>query len=153
MSPSCITGPSPSIRMNRSPLSPPKSLSSSTSLASTLTSVKWTPSDSTGCTTAVCICWQAEERILLDLTCRVQCLQNGTNWTWICKWFSKFSPSSASAGPLTLLDQCTFEYASICGMIQASTDDADWIHTKSTVGAEDHTLLGKCRGLRRTCFL
>lgn len=31
-------------------------------------------------------------------------------------------------------------------MIQASSDDADWVHTKSSVGAEDHTLLGKCRG-------
>ncbi|XP_049446640.1 meprin A, alpha (PABA peptide hydrolase), tandem duplicate 1 isoform X2 [Epinephelus fuscoguttatus] len=49
------------------------------------------------------------------------------------------------SGPLTLLDQCAFEYASICGMIQASTDGADWVHTKSSVGAEDHTLLGKCR--------
>ncbi|XP_076613052.1 meprin A subunit alpha-like [Chaetodon auriga] len=49
------------------------------------------------------------------------------------------------SGPLTLLDQCAFESASICGMIQSSTDDADWVHTKSSVGAEDHTLLGKCR--------
>uniref|UniRef100_UPI003AAC45E7 meprin A, alpha (PABA peptide hydrolase), tandem duplicate 1 n=1 Tax=Centroberyx gerrardi TaxID=166262 RepID=UPI003AAC45E7 len=49
------------------------------------------------------------------------------------------------SGPLTLLDQCSFEYASICGMIQSSTDDADWVHTKSTVGEEDHTLLGQCR--------
>ncbi|XP_057679394.1 meprin A subunit alpha-like isoform X2 [Corythoichthys intestinalis] len=49
------------------------------------------------------------------------------------------------SGPLTLLDQCAFEYASICGMIQASSDGDNWVHTKSTVGAEDHTLLGKCR--------
>ncbi|KAK9531124.1 hypothetical protein VZT92_010568 [Zoarces viviparus] len=49
------------------------------------------------------------------------------------------------SGPLTLLDQCAFEYTSICGMIQASSDDADWVHTKSSVGAEDHTLLGRCR--------
>ncbi|XP_041815289.1 meprin A, alpha (PABA peptide hydrolase), tandem duplicate 1 [Chelmon rostratus] len=49
------------------------------------------------------------------------------------------------SGPLTLLDQCTFESASICGMIQSSTDDADWVHTESSVAAEDHTLLGKCR--------
>lgn len=55
------------------------------------------------------------------------------------------TPFSA-AGPLTLLDQCSFEYASICGMIQSSSDDADWVHTKSSEGAEDHTLLGKCRG-------
>ncbi|XP_056150628.1 meprin A, alpha (PABA peptide hydrolase), tandem duplicate 1 [Lampris incognitus] len=49
------------------------------------------------------------------------------------------------SGPLTLLDQCAFESASICGMIQSSNDDADWVHTKSSVGAEDHTLLGQCR--------
>ncbi|KAM8831676.1 meprin A, alpha (PABA peptide hydrolase), tandem duplicate 1 isoform 1-T2 [Spinachia spinachia] len=49
------------------------------------------------------------------------------------------------SGPLTLLDQCAFEYASICGMIQAASDDADWVRTKSSVGAEDHTLLGRCR--------
>uniref|UniRef100_A0A8C3G8M2 Metalloendopeptidase n=1 Tax=Cyclopterus lumpus TaxID=8103 RepID=A0A8C3G8M2_CYCLU len=49
------------------------------------------------------------------------------------------------SGPLTLLDQCAFESASICGMIQASSDDADWVHTESSAGAEDHTLLGKCR--------
>eukprot|EP00064_Thunnus_orientalis_P015124 superscaffoldBa00002747_g15173 len=49
------------------------------------------------------------------------------------------------SGPLTLLDQCAFEYASICGMIQSSSDDADWIHTKSSVSAPDHTLVGKCR--------
>ncbi|XP_053193458.1 meprin A subunit alpha-like [Scomber japonicus] len=49
------------------------------------------------------------------------------------------------SGPLTLLDQCAFEYASICGMIQASSDDADWVHTESSVGSEDHTLLGRCR--------
>ncbi|XP_062293243.1 meprin A subunit alpha-like [Scomber scombrus] len=49
------------------------------------------------------------------------------------------------SGPLTLLDQCAFEYASICGMIQASSDDADWVYTESSVGSEDHTLLGRCR--------
>ncbi|XP_076026987.1 meprin A, alpha (PABA peptide hydrolase), tandem duplicate 1 [Genypterus blacodes] len=49
------------------------------------------------------------------------------------------------SGPLTLLDQCAFEYASICGMIQASTDDGDWVHVKGNVGSEDHTLLGQCR--------
>lgn len=49
------------------------------------------------------------------------------------------------SGPLTLLDQCSFEFANICGMIQGSTDDGDWSHTQSTVGDEDHTLLGQCR--------
>ncbi|KAM3603085.1 uncharacterized protein V6R79_016233 [Siganus canaliculatus] len=48
------------------------------------------------------------------------------------------------SGPLTLLDQCTFESASICGMIQSSTDDDDWVYTKGTEGSEDHTHLGKC---------
>ncbi|CAJ0600671.1 unnamed protein product [Cylicocyclus nassatus] len=47
---------------------------------------------------------------------------------------------------LTLLDQCTFEYINICGMIQSPTDDEDWVHTKSTPGSEDHTLIGQCRG-------
>ncbi|KAL2082403.1 hypothetical protein ACEWY4_022221 [Coilia grayii] len=46
---------------------------------------------------------------------------------------------------LTLLDQCSFEYTNICGMIQSSTDDADWIHTQSTPGFEDHTVNGQCR--------
>ncbi|XP_066533953.1 meprin A, alpha (PABA peptide hydrolase), tandem duplicate 1 [Hoplias malabaricus] len=46
---------------------------------------------------------------------------------------------------LTLLDQCTFEYINVCGMIQSSTDDEDWVHTKSTPGSEDHTLIGQCR--------
>lgn len=46
---------------------------------------------------------------------------------------------------LTLLDQCVFEYINVCGMIQSSTDDADWVHTKSSPGLEDHTLTGQCR--------
>uniref|UniRef100_A0A8C6V528 Metalloendopeptidase n=1 Tax=Neogobius melanostomus TaxID=47308 RepID=A0A8C6V528_9GOBI len=49
------------------------------------------------------------------------------------------------SGPLTLLDQCSFEFANICGMIQSSMDDTDWIRTEGTVGHEDHTLLGQCR--------
>ncbi|KAM9354897.1 meprin A subunit alpha-like [Pholidichthys leucotaenia] len=49
------------------------------------------------------------------------------------------------SAPLTLLDQCAFEYDSICGMIQSSSDDADWIHTQSSTGEEDHTLMGRCR--------
>ncbi|KAG7259679.1 hypothetical protein CRUP_021684 [Coryphaenoides rupestris] len=49
------------------------------------------------------------------------------------------------SGPLTLLDQCAFETDSVCGMIQSSTDDADWVHTESRPGDEDHTLLGRCR--------
>ncbi|XP_018585857.1 meprin A subunit alpha-like isoform X1 [Scleropages formosus] len=46
---------------------------------------------------------------------------------------------------LTLLDQCAFEYISICGMIQSHIDDADWVHTLGTAGAEDHTVAGRCR--------
>ncbi|KAK7907334.1 hypothetical protein WMY93_015946 [Mugilogobius chulae] len=49
------------------------------------------------------------------------------------------------SGPLTFLDQCSFEFANICGMIQSSIDDDNWIHTQSTAGHEDHTLLGQCR--------
>ncbi|KAG5846539.1 hypothetical protein ANANG_G00116070 [Anguilla anguilla] len=48
------------------------------------------------------------------------------------------------SSPLTLLDQCTFEYINICGMIQGSSDDADWVHTLGTPGSEDHTLTGRC---------
>ncbi|XP_062406194.1 meprin A, alpha (PABA peptide hydrolase), tandem duplicate 1 [Sardina pilchardus] len=46
---------------------------------------------------------------------------------------------------LTLLDQCSFEYTNICGMIQSATEEADWIHTLSSPGFEDHTLSGQCR--------
>ncbi|CAL8394437.1 meprin A subunit alpha [Gadus morhua] len=49
------------------------------------------------------------------------------------------------SGPLTLLDQCAFETDSVCGMIQSPSDDADWVHTASRPGAEDHTLMGRCR--------
>ncbi|MEE6522269.1 hypothetical protein FKM82_020714, partial [Ascaphus truei] len=46
----------------------------------------------------------------------------------------------------TLLDQCSFEFINICGMIQATNDDADWVHEISTPGSlEDHTLAGRCR--------
>lgn len=51
---------------------------------------------------------------------------------------------------LTLLDQCTFENMNICGMIQSSTDDADWVHLKSSPGFEDHTISGKSRDLGHT---
>ncbi|KAK1171832.1 meprin A, alpha (PABA peptide hydrolase), tandem duplicate 1 [Acipenser oxyrinchus oxyrinchus] len=46
---------------------------------------------------------------------------------------------------LTLLDQCAFEYINICGMIQNSKDDGDWVHVKSSSGMEDHTLIGQCK--------
>ncbi|XP_027627874.1 meprin A subunit alpha [Tupaia chinensis] len=47
----------------------------------------------------------------------------------------------------TLLDHCNFEKANICGMIQSTRDDADWVHEDSVqVGQLDHTLLGQCTG-------
>ncbi|XP_067401057.1 meprin A subunit alpha [Emydura macquarii macquarii] len=46
----------------------------------------------------------------------------------------------------TILDQCAFEFANICGMVQGTEDDADWVHKKSSlVGQEDHTLLLRCK--------
>ncbi|TRY82014.1 hypothetical protein DNTS_021855 [Danionella cerebrum] len=46
----------------------------------------------------------------------------------------------------TLLDQCAFEQINICGMIQFDEDDADWVHTLSSVDQTDHTLGGQCNG-------
>ncbi|XP_004605896.2 meprin A subunit alpha [Sorex araneus] len=47
----------------------------------------------------------------------------------------------------TLLDHCAFEKTNICGMIQGTRDDADWIHKDSTQPGEmDHTLGGRCTG-------
>ncbi|XP_051781597.1 meprin A subunit alpha-like [Erpetoichthys calabaricus] len=46
---------------------------------------------------------------------------------------------------LTFMDQCTFEYINICGMIQHSNDDSNWSHVKGSSGMEDHTLTGQCR--------
>ncbi|XP_027574139.1 meprin A subunit alpha isoform X2 [Pipra filicauda] len=46
----------------------------------------------------------------------------------------------------TFLDQCSFEFDNICGMIQGTTDDLDWVHQLNNVtGQEDHTLSGRCR--------
>ncbi|NXN90855.1 MEP1A protein, partial [Rhinopomastus cyanomelas] len=46
----------------------------------------------------------------------------------------------------TFLDQCSFELENICGMIQGTRDDLDWVHQQSgTAGQEDHTLSGRCR--------
>ncbi|XP_004424499.1 PREDICTED: meprin A subunit alpha [Ceratotherium simum simum] len=47
----------------------------------------------------------------------------------------------------TLLDHCAFEKTNICGMIQGTRDDADWVHEDSTQpGQVDHTLVGQCTG-------
>ncbi|XP_064002831.1 meprin A subunit alpha isoform X1 [Pogoniulus pusillus] len=45
----------------------------------------------------------------------------------------------------TFLDQCSFELENICGMIQGTTDDLDWVHQSSATGQEDHTISGRCR--------
>ncbi|XP_075719670.1 meprin A subunit alpha, partial [Rhinoderma darwinii] len=48
--------------------------------------------------------------------------------------------------PLILLDQCSFEFINICGMVQSTTDDADWIHELGSSDTfSDHTLAGRCR--------
>ncbi|KAM3930321.1 meprin A subunit alpha-like isoform 1-T1 [Leptodactylus fuscus] len=50
------------------------------------------------------------------------------------------------ATPLILLDQCSFEFINICGMVQATNDDDDWIHELgSSSTSNDHTLGGQCR--------
>ncbi|XP_004624455.1 meprin A subunit alpha [Octodon degus] len=47
----------------------------------------------------------------------------------------------------TLLDHCAFEKTNICGMIQGTRDDADWVHKDSSqAGQEDHTMGGQCTG-------
>uniref|UniRef100_G1SFJ1 Meprin A subunit n=1 Tax=Oryctolagus cuniculus TaxID=9986 RepID=G1SFJ1_RABIT len=47
----------------------------------------------------------------------------------------------------TLLDHCAFEKTNICGMIQGTRDDADWVRENSDVaGQVDHTLEGQCTG-------
>ncbi|XP_036024195.1 meprin A subunit alpha [Onychomys torridus] len=46
----------------------------------------------------------------------------------------------------TLLDHCAFEKANICGMIQGTRDDDDWVHKGSSQSVRvDHTLLGQCK--------
>ncbi|XP_052047816.1 meprin A subunit alpha [Apodemus sylvaticus] len=47
----------------------------------------------------------------------------------------------------TLLDHCAFEKTNICGMIQGTIDDADWVRWDSSQpGQVDHTLVGQCKG-------
>ncbi|XDA87010.1 hypothetical protein R6Z07F_016717 [Ovis aries] len=47
----------------------------------------------------------------------------------------------------TFLDHCDFEKANICGMIQGTRDDTDWVHEDNTQpGQADHTLAGQCTG-------
>lgn len=51
-----------------------------------------------------------------------------------------------SASSLTVLDQCSFEYIDICGMVQSGQDGAAWDHVLGKPGDEDHTLVGNCAG-------
>lgn len=53
-----------------------------------------------------------------------------------------------AASSLTFLDQCSFEYINICGMVQSRQDGARWDHTLGKPGDEDHTLVGSCAGNR-----
>ncbi|XP_010861361.1 PREDICTED: LOW QUALITY PROTEIN: meprin A subunit alpha [Bison bison bison] len=47
----------------------------------------------------------------------------------------------------TFLDHCDFEKANICGMIQGTRDDTDWVHENNAQpGQADHTLAGQCTG-------
>ncbi|XP_046497062.1 meprin A subunit alpha [Equus quagga] len=47
----------------------------------------------------------------------------------------------------TLLDHCAFEKTNICGMIQGTRDDVDWVHEDSSQPEQvDHTLVGQCTG-------
>ncbi|KAM4772429.1 meprin A subunit alpha [Rhinophrynus dorsalis] len=46
----------------------------------------------------------------------------------------------------TLLDQCSFEFINICGMVQGTNDDTEWVHEISSPRSlDDHTLAGRCR--------
>ncbi|KAL2306948.1 hypothetical protein Nmel_004897 [Mimus melanotis] len=46
----------------------------------------------------------------------------------------------------TFLDQCSFELENICGMIQGTNHDQDWLHQQGgMIGQEDHTFSGQCR--------
>ncbi|KAM4688944.1 meprin A subunit beta-like [Discoglossus pictus] len=48
---------------------------------------------------------------------------------------------------LSFMDTCDFEYNNICGMIQGSPDNADWLHVINTASGPsvDHTHLGNCK--------
>lgn len=59
-----------------------------------------------------------------------------------------------SASTHTFLDQCSFELENICGMIQSTRDDQDWVHQQSSAaGQEDHTVSGRCSGKVTNTFL
>ncbi|KFU93212.1 Meprin A subunit alpha, partial [Chaetura pelagica] len=45
----------------------------------------------------------------------------------------------------TFLDHCSFESENICGMIQGTRNDLDWVHQLSATGQQDHTISGRCR--------
>ncbi|XP_077173535.1 meprin A subunit alpha [Paroedura picta] len=49
------------------------------------------------------------------------------------------------ARPLLLLDQCDFESADICGLVQKVRDYDTWLHVKSNSRDQDHTFSGVCK--------
>ena len=68
-------------------------------------------------------------------------------WNEMLLIFNKVTKMSFAATTHTLLDHCAFEKANICGMIQGTRDDADWVHEDGTqLGQADHTLAGQCTG-------
>ncbi|XP_044301080.1 meprin A subunit alpha [Varanus komodoensis] len=46
---------------------------------------------------------------------------------------------------LTLLDQCDFESADVCGLVQETRDDDDWTYKNSDSLGQDHTFAGPCK--------
>lgn len=61
--------------------------------------------------------------------------------------FNQLTKISFAATTHTFLDHCDFEMANICGMIQGTRDDTDWVHEDNTQpGQADHTLAGQCTG-------
>nr|XP_056712819.1 meprin A subunit alpha-like [Euleptes europaea] len=47
--------------------------------------------------------------------------------------------------PLTLLDQCDFESADICGLVQDTIENTNWVHEKSNFKDHNHSFNGKCK--------
>ncbi|XP_069477075.1 meprin A subunit beta isoform X2 [Ambystoma mexicanum] len=49
---------------------------------------------------------------------------------------------------LSFMDQCSFEYDNVCGMVQGARDKADWqrVLQVNTGPSTDHTIAGSCRG-------
>ncbi|KAJ1191522.1 hypothetical protein NDU88_000838 [Pleurodeles waltl] len=47
---------------------------------------------------------------------------------------------------LSFMDQCSFEYDNVCGMVQSSEDKADWLRVLQVPAGPntDHTIIGNC---------